>query len=51
LYFSGWQSRAGKQERVRTQLVTIPTGTIPLEGAFHVPDSGKAAGAVLYFRG
>jgi pimeloyl-ACP methyl ester carboxylesterase len=36
---------------MRTQLVTIPTGTIPLEGAFHEPDAGKAAGAVLLFHG
>jgi len=36
---------------MRTQLVTIPTETIPLEGAFHEPDSGKPAGAVLYFHG
>ena len=36
---------------MRTQLVTIPTDTIPLEGAFHEPDSGKAAGAVLLFHG
>lgn len=36
---------------MRTQLVTIPTGTIPLDGAFYEPDSGKAAGAALYFHG
>ena len=36
---------------MRTQLVTIPTETVPLEGAFHEPDSGKAAGAVLLFHG
>ena len=36
---------------MRTQLVSIPTDTIPLEGAFHEPDSRKAAGAVLYFHG
>ena len=36
---------------MRTQLVTIPTDTIPLDGAFHEPDSGKAAGAALYFHG
>jgi len=36
---------------VRTQLVTIPTETVPLEGAFYEPDQGKAAGAVLLFHG
>jgi len=37
--------------QVRTQLVTIPTDTMPLEGALHEPDSGRAAGAVLLFHG
>jgi pimeloyl-ACP methyl ester carboxylesterase len=36
---------------MQTQLVTIPTDTVPLEGAFHEPDEGKAAGAVLLFHG
>ena len=36
---------------MRTQLVTIPTDTHPLEGAFYEPDRGKAKGAVLYFHG
>jgi pimeloyl-ACP methyl ester carboxylesterase len=36
---------------MRTQLVSIPTDTIPLEGALHEPDGGKAAGAVLLFHG
>jgi pimeloyl-ACP methyl ester carboxylesterase len=36
---------------MRTQLVSIPTDTIPLEGALHEPDSGRAAGAVLLFHG
>ncbi|HSD99202.1 MAG TPA: alpha/beta hydrolase [Burkholderiales bacterium] len=36
---------------MRTQLVTIPTDTIPLEGAFYEPGTGKAAGAVLLFHG
>ncbi len=38
---------------MRTQLVTIPTDTIPIDGALHEPD-GPAAdikGAVLYFHG
>ncbi len=36
---------------MRTQLVSIPTDTVPLEGALHEPDSGPAAGAVLFFHG
>lgn len=36
---------------MRTQLVSIPTETIPLEGALHEPDRGKAKGAVLLFHG
>ena len=35
---------------MRTQLVTIPTDTLPLEGALHEPD-GKAVGAALLFHG
>lgn len=36
---------------MKTQLVSIPTDTVPLEGAFHEPDDGKATGAVLLFHG
>jgi len=35
---------------VRTQLVTIPTDGIPLDGAFHEPE-GETKGAALYFHG
>jgi pimeloyl-ACP methyl ester carboxylesterase len=35
---------------MRTQLVTIPTDDIPIDGALHEPE-GKAAGAALYFHG
>lgn len=35
---------------MRTQLVTIPTETYPLEGALHEPD-GKAVGSVVLFHG
>jgi pimeloyl-ACP methyl ester carboxylesterase len=35
---------------VRTTLVSIPTDTLPLEGAFHEPD-GAAAGAALLCHG
>jgi pimeloyl-ACP methyl ester carboxylesterase len=36
---------------VRTELVSIPTETVPLEGAYHEPDGGASAGAVLLFHG
>jgi pimeloyl-ACP methyl ester carboxylesterase len=36
---------------VRTHLITIPTDTVPLEGALHEPDGGRTAGAVLLFHG
>jgi pimeloyl-ACP methyl ester carboxylesterase len=36
---------------MRTQLVSIPTATIPLEGALHEPGAGAASGAVLLFHG
>ena len=35
---------------MRTQLVTIQTDTIPIDGALHEPD-GPAQGAALYFHG
>lgn len=35
---------------MRTQLVTIHTDTIPIDGALHEPD-GPAKGAALYFHG
>ena len=36
---------------MRTELITIPTDTTPLDGAFHEPDGGATAGAVLFFHG
>lgn len=36
---------------MRTELVTIPTDTIPLEGVFYEPEGGARAGAVLLFHG
>jgi len=36
---------------MRTELISIPTDTIPLEGAFHQPDGSVTAGAVLLFHG
>jgi len=35
---------------MRTELISIPTDTIPLDGALHLPD-GSATGAVLLFHG
>jgi pimeloyl-ACP methyl ester carboxylesterase len=35
---------------VRTELISIPTETVPLDGALHLPD-GPATGAVLLFHG
>jgi pimeloyl-ACP methyl ester carboxylesterase len=34
-----------------TTLVTIPTATVPLDGAWHEPEGGATAGAVLLFHG
>jgi len=36
---------------MRTELVSIATDTIPLDGALHRPDSGVIKGAVLLFHG
>jgi pimeloyl-ACP methyl ester carboxylesterase len=36
---------------MRTELVSIPTETYPLDGAFHTPETGDIAGAVLLFHG
>jgi len=36
---------------VKTTLVSIPTDTIPLDGAWHEPDSGTPRGAALLFHG
>jgi pimeloyl-ACP methyl ester carboxylesterase len=36
---------------MRTELVSIPTDTLPLEGAYYEPDGGKGRGAVLLFHG
>ena len=36
---------------MKTTLVTIATDTIPLDGAWHEPDSGTVRGAVLLFHG
>jgi pimeloyl-ACP methyl ester carboxylesterase len=36
---------------MRTTLVTIPTDTTPLDGAYYEPDGGLLAGAALLFHG
>jgi pimeloyl-ACP methyl ester carboxylesterase len=36
---------------LRTELITIPTATTPLDGVFYEPDGGATAGAVLFFHG
>jgi pimeloyl-ACP methyl ester carboxylesterase len=36
---------------MRTELISIETDTVPLDGAFHRPDGEATAGAVLLFHG
>ncbi len=36
---------------MRTELITIQTDTLPLDGAFHWPESGPIKGAVMLFHG
>jgi pimeloyl-ACP methyl ester carboxylesterase len=36
---------------LKTTLVSLPTDTIPLDGAWHEPDGGTVRGAVLLFHG
>lgn len=36
---------------MRTELISISTDTIPLDGAFYTPERGAIAGAVLLFHG
>jgi pimeloyl-ACP methyl ester carboxylesterase len=36
---------------MRTELISIPTSTVPLDGALHLPDGPATAGAVLLFHG
>src|SRR3954466_12655742 len=36
---------------MRTELVSIPTDTLPLDGAYYEPEGGATAGAVLLFHG
>jgi pimeloyl-ACP methyl ester carboxylesterase len=36
---------------MRAELVSIPTGTIPLDGLYYEPEGAKASGAALLFHG
>ncbi|MBN8919355.1 MAG: alpha/beta fold hydrolase, partial [Rhizobiales bacterium] len=36
---------------MRTELISIETDTLPLDGAFHWPDEGRIRGAVMLFHG
>ena len=36
---------------MRTELITIQTPTIPIDGAWHTPDDGKPRAAALLFHG
>jgi len=36
---------------MRAELVSIPTDTVPLDGLYYEPESGRAAGAALLFHG
>ena len=36
---------------MRTELVSIPTGSIPLDGAYYEPEGGAPVGAALFFHG
>lgn len=36
---------------MRTELISIPTDTVPLDGAYYEPDDGPTAGAVIFFHG
>ena len=36
---------------MRTELISIPTDTQPLDGAFYEPEGGARAGAALFFHG
>src|SRR5919108_4243594 len=36
---------------MRTELISIETDTLPLDGALHLPDGAATAGAVLLFHG
>ena len=36
---------------MRTELISIPTDTLPLDGAFYLPDGDPVAGAVMLFHG
>src|SRR6266481_1015651 len=43
--------RVEEHDAMRTELISIETDTLPLDGAFHRPDGEATAGAVLLFHG
>ncbi len=46
-----YQHRQDNGASMRTELLTISTDTLPLDGAFYEPDGDATAGAVLLFHG
>jgi len=36
---------------MRTELISIPTDTLPLDGALHLPEDRPVIGAVMLFHG
>src|SRR5262245_47757798 len=38
-------------DTMRTELISIPTDTAPLDGVMYTPESGSVRGAALYFHG
>lgn len=36
---------------MRTELISIPTDTVPLEGAFYEPEEGPTTGSIIFFHG
>jgi hypothetical protein len=36
---------------IRTELISIPTDTVPLDGVMYTPAARSVTGAVLYFHG
>src|SRR5689334_24678779 len=40
----------GRQHQMRTELISIPTDTLPLDGAFYLPEA-EPCGAAMLFHG
>src|SRR5262245_61394227 len=47
----GWSSQEKRRQPMRTTLVSIPTSTKPLDGAYYEPEGRKPVGAALLFHG